>query len=409
MLALAQSRLVRRLSFAAVVLAAAGVPAAPAAAKWKAKGKHRTHHYVVRVSPGAVYTETNAAPINEVVVFNRSANGTLTQRQRVPTGGTGGPSPACASPPGLGVCPIADGQGEVNLSPDGRIVFAVNAASNTISSFLETSIGLVLIDRQPSGGSYPVSLDSRGNTLYVLNQVSGTIAGFHFARNGQLTAIPGSVRSLATPGPAGAAAQVSFDRTGRYLAVTERATSLIDIFPVTNGVAGTAIGHPAPAGASTPFGFAFDSFDRLVASDALSQKTGAATTYMAPAAGLAAIDTKSTNGGAPCWVVITPDSRFVYISNTTTKTIARYALGIGGTLTLLGLTPTLGTPPGPIQFPTDEALSRDGRFLYVLIPSVFGGPISRIDAYRIGRDGSLTLLGSTPANMPPGASGLAAR
>ncbi len=409
MLALAQSRLVRRLSFAAVVLATAGVPAAPAAARWKAKGKHRSHPYVVHASPGAVYVETNAAPINEVVVFNRSANGTLTQRQRVPTGGTGGPSPACASPPGLGVCPIADGQGEVNLSPDGRIVFAVNAASNTISSFLETSIGLVLIDRQPSGGTYPVSLDSRGNTLYVLNQVTGNIAGFHFAHNGQLTAIPGSVRSLVTPGPAGAAAEVSFDRTGRYLAVTERATSLIDVFPLTAGVAGTATGHPAPAGASTPFGFAFDRFDHLVASDALSQKTGAATTYMAPAAGLAAIDTQSTNGGAPCWVVITPDSRFVYITNTTTKTIARYALGTGGTLTLLGLTPTLGTPPGPIQFPTDEALSRDGRYLYVLIPSVFGGPISRIDAYRVGRDGSLTLLQSTSANMPPGASGLAAR
>ncbi|MGI8800994.1 MAG: lactonase family protein [Solirubrobacteraceae bacterium] len=405
MLVLGNSHHVRRLSAGALLLAAAGLAAtAPAAT---AKNLHVTHR--VTYARGAVFTETNAAAINEVVVFNRGTNGRLTMRQSVPTGGSGLPSPACAAPPGLGICPIADAQGEVNVSSDGRLVFAVNAGSNTISSFLETAYGLILVDRKASDGTYPVSLDSHGNTLYVLNQVSGNIAGFRFAPNGRLYPIPGSSRSLATPGPMGAAAQISFDRTGRSLAVTERATSQIDTFTVTGGVAGPATAHPTPAGASTPFGFAFDRFDRLVVSDALSQTTGAATTYRAVGNALTAIDTKSTNGGAPCWVVITPDNRYVYISNTTTKTIARFALGSNGSLTLLGLTPTLGTPPGPIQFPTDEALSKDGRFLYVLIPSVFGGSISRIDQYRIGTGGSLTLLGSTPANMPAAVSGLAAR
>jgi 6-phosphogluconolactonase (cycloisomerase 2 family) len=391
----------RRLSLGALVLATAAVSAAPAGA---ATVKHKKPAHRPVIQTGVVYTETNAVPINEVVVFNRGANGALVPRQRVPTGGVGAPSPACAMP--TRACPIVDGQGEVNLAANGRILFAVNAGSNTISSFLESSLGLVLIDRQPSGGNFPVSLDSRGNVLYVVNQFTGNIAGFRFNNIGKMTPIPGSIRPLATPGPSGAAAQISFDRTGRTLAVSERGTNLIDTFPVVNGVAGTATGHPVPANAITPFGFAFDGLNRLVVSDALSQKTGAATTY---SQALAAIDTQSTSGGAPCWVVVTPDNRYVYITNTTTKTIARFGLSADGHLSLLGLTQTLNTPPGPVLFPTDEALSSNGRYLYVLIPSVFGPDVSRIDEYRIGAGGTLTLLGSTPSNMGAGASGLAAR
>jgi 6-phosphogluconolactonase (cycloisomerase 2 family) len=202
-------------------------------------------------------------------------------------------------------------------------------------------------------------------------------------------------------------AEISFDRHGRTLTVTERGTNLIDTFVVKNGVAGKAIPHKSSA--VGPFGFAYDGNNHLVVSDALSQKMGAASTYLARTSGaLVPLVTRSTSGGAPCWVVITPDSRYVYITNTTTKTIARFALAADGTLTLLGLTQTLNTPPGPVLFPTDEAMSRDGHFLYVLIPSVFGAAVSRIDEYSVGSTGDLTLIGSTPSNMGPGVTGLAA-
>jgi 6-phosphogluconolactonase (cycloisomerase 2 family) len=305
-------------------------------------------------------------------------------------------------------CPVVDSQGAVALASGNHVVFAVNAASNTLSSFLETTLGLVLINRQPTQGTFPISVTTHGNLAYVVNEQSGNITGFRFARNGVMTPIPGSTQSLATPGPSGAAAQISFDRTGRTLTVTERGTSLIDTFPVTNGVAGPAVAtHSA---APTPFGFAFDPLDRLVVSDALSQMAGAASTYnRTGGSGLAPIDTESTSGGAPCWVAVTPNDRYVYITNTTTKTIARFGLSRDGHLTLLGLTPTLNTPMGPILFPTDEAITANGRFLYVDVPSVFGGDISRIDAYRIGGDGSLTLLASTPETLGAGLSGIVAR
>jgi 6-phosphogluconolactonase len=405
MLALAKSKTFRRVSLGAAVLASAGVVASPAAA---APRHHRpTYHRIPAGPVGAVYTETNEAPINQVVVFNRAANGLLTERQSVPTGGVGGLSPACGTPPGLPVCPIVDSQGEVGISADGHNVFAVNAGSDTISSFVESSLGLVLVNRASSGGDFPISVTIRGNVLYVLNQFTGNITGFHFAHNGVLTPIAGSTQWLATPGPAGVAAQISFDPSGRTLTVTERGTSLIDTFVLHNWVPGPAVSHPSAA--PTPFGFAFDGLGRLVVSDALSQMTGAASSYtQAPGGGLTTVTASlSTSGGAPCWVVITPDNRYAYITNTTTKTIARYGIGAGGALTFLGLTPTLNTPPGPFQFPTDETMSKDGKYLYVLIPSVFSSSHSRIDEYRIGAGGSLTLLASTPATMPAGASGLA--
>ena len=407
MLALGNSNHVRRLALGALLLGAAGVAAAPAGAAYKHKAHHKPHP--VSASAGTVYTETNAVPINEVVVFDRAANGTLKSRQRVPTGGVGGLSPACGSPPGAPICPIVDAQGEVNLSADGHNLFVVNAGSDTISSFVESSLGLVLVDRIASGGDFPISVDSWGNVLYVVNQLTGNITGFHFAHNGVLTPIPGSTRSLATPGPNGVAAQIAFDKSGKTLTVTERGTNLIDTFVLHNWVPGPAIAHTSAA--VTPFGFAYDGLGHLVVSDALSQKTGAASSYLETAGGGLTNVTASldTTGGAPCWVVITPDNRYAFITNTTTKTIARFAIAANGALTFLGTTPTLNTPPGPIQFPTDEALSKDGKYLYVLIPSVFGSAISRIDEYAVGAGGSLTLLGSTPANMPAPASGIAAR
>ena len=355
------------------------------------------------VKVGSVYTETNGNP-NKVVAFDRFADGTLAEVQRVATGGIGGLGPSCPGAP----CPITDSQGAVALNATGTLLFAVNAGSDSISSFRVTLGGLQRVGLVASDGDYPQSLTIHDDILYVLNQQTGSIAGFSFTATGAMTLIPGSARYLTTHGPGGQAAQIGFDRTGRNLVVTERATNIIDTFAVTNGVAGPAVAHPSAA--IVPFGFAFDGLSHLVVSDALSQVAGAASSYLeSPTGGLTPLDTESTNGGAPCWVVITPNNRFVYITDTTTKDVAAFALGTDGSLTFLGNTPILNTPPGPVLFPTDEALSRDGRFLYVLVPSVFGPDISRIDAFSISTGGGLTLVASTPENMPAGVSGLAAR
>ena len=80
--------------------------------------------------------------------------------------------------------------------------------------------------------------------------------------------------------------------------------------------------------------------------------------------------------------------------------ISRYSIGSDGKLTLLGNTDT--TPAG---FPGDEALSSDGKYLYVLTPFVMGKNQSHLDAYSVS-GGNLTHIQATPSNLAVGQSGV---
>src|SRR5688500_6582752 len=114
---------------------------------------------------GAYYTQTNDPAANSVGVFNRLAKGKLQKRQVVSTGGKGSLQAVGCGPN----CPILDSQTAVVVSDNGKLVFAVNAGSNTVTSFRETPAGLKRISQLASGGSMPESLALHGNKLYVLN------------------------------------------------------------------------------------------------------------------------------------------------------------------------------------------------------------------------------------------------
>jgi 6-phosphogluconolactonase len=370
---------------------------------------------------GAAYSETNGVPNNALIAYDRYADGQLEQREVVDTGGTGGVAPQPGCP---GACPILDTQGEVIVTENGKLVFAVNAGSNEISAFRETNRGLELVDVESSNGDFPNSLTAHGHVLYVLNSDSNgnslpTIAGFRFSSKGELTPIPDSVRPLSSPGspPGLSPRQIGFDRTGRVLAVSLLVSfvppappnpSSIDTFLLDKSDRpGTAMPHTSTT--PLPFGFEFDQRNHLVMSQVTSLPgEGHTATYGLDTrtGDLTPIDTKPSGGQAPCWVVITNSGRHVFVVNTgggAPSTIARYGLAPSGFLTFLGLTP----PNGEEFARTDEALSRDSKYLYVLNPGIFGP--SKIDEYRVEPNGDLTLIGNTPANGPNGQSGLAAR
>jgi hypothetical protein len=83
-----------------------------------------------------------------------------------------------------------------------------------------------------------------------------------------------------------------------------------------------------------------------------------------------------------------------------------------GALTLIGHT------AGTAGFTSDNGLSSDGKYFYVVQPSNVVNPFqsnqapapntSHIDEYKVGPGGSLTLIGSTPSKLFHGLSGLAA-
>ena len=331
---------------------------------------------------GAVYALMNQASGNTVAIYARSADGSLTAAGGAATGGAGAGA-------GLG------SQGALALSDDGRWLFAVNAGSNDVSAFRVSAGGLSLTGRIASGGIRPISLTVHGDLLYVLNAGGdGNISGFRIGANGSLAAIAGSTRALS--GAAVGPAQVAFSPDARWLVVTEKATSRLDVYAVGSDGLASAATTTASAG-GTPFGFAFGHRDELFVSEA----AGSASSYSIDGSG--ALMTESgavlTHQGAPCWAVVTKNGKFGYTANAQGGSISAFAIDNDGAIRLVdqdGRTAVVGA--GNI----DLALSGNSRYLYQLTGN------RSISGFRIEADGHLTAVGSV-GGLPPSTVGLVAR
>ena len=338
----------------------------------------------------AVYTQTNAAEGNEILILRADARGALRLAHRVSTRGLG-------TGAGLG------SQGALALTRDGRYLYAVNAGSDTISAFARVRSGLVLVDRVSSGGDQPISLTLHDDVLYVLNAGSGNnIAGFHVRRDGRLRARRGSTQALS--GEAVQPAQVQFNASGDFIAVTEKATNKIDLYTVEDGVArGPFVNNSSGI---TPFGFAFDRRDRLVVSEAFADAPGRSA--------LSSYDFADANaplevisGSVPssqtsaCWVAITKSGRYAYVANTGSGTISTYRIARNGELSVLSNGVSARTGNG--SKPQDLALSGGNRFLFVLAPGA-----GTVRSFSVKADGSLVAVATAPG-IPASAQGLVTR
>lgn len=336
-------------------------------------------------APGAIYTLTNDPSGNQVLVYDRSSDGSLAFQGSYPTGGLG-------SGAGLG------SQSAVTLSHNNHLLLAVNAGSNEISSFAVTEHGLELIDVVASGGTLPVSLTSYKDWLYVLNAGgSGNISGFVVGKDGSLSALDGSTQLLSNggSGAAPAVAQVAFSSDGSALVVTEKSTNLIDVYPVDDGLAG-APGFNPSAG-TTPFGFAFDRHNHAIISEAAS---GSVSSYFIDASTFHVISPAVVNSqAAACWIAISNNGKYAYTTNAASGSISSYTIAMDGTLTLLN--PTAGIT-GAGSSPVDMAFSNDGQTLYAL-----ANRAHTISIFGMNADGSLASQDSVL--VPAGLVGLAAR
>src|SRR6201999_2365052 len=82
---------------------------------------------------GVLYTQTNDPSGNTVQRFERGRDGTIAPAGTFSTGGPG--PPGTFSPGGRGLAPLGGRQGAVELSGDGRYLYAVNAGSDSVSVF----------------------------------------------------------------------------------------------------------------------------------------------------------------------------------------------------------------------------------------------------------------------------------
>ena len=338
---------------------------------------------------GAVYTESNAASGNMVIIFHRAADGTLTPGGMVATGGRG-------TGAALG------SQGAVTLSEDGRLLFAVNAGSDDVSVFRVRPYGLTLVDRIYSEGMMPVSVAARWPFLYVLNAGGdGNIAGFRIGWNDHLLPIDGATQPLSQAGGTGAA-QIAFVPDDNALVVTEKATNRIDTYTLAgNGVAGPPMVHTS-AGA-TPFGFDFGKRGTLVVSEAFggTANASALSSYRVSHDSFDVVTASAhTTQTAACWVAVTGNGKVAYTTNAGSDSISSYTIGNDGSLTLLA---ARAGETGAGSHPTDMALSRNSQYLYTL-----NAATHTLSGFQVAADGGLTPVALMPG-MPAASVGLVAR
>ncbi len=340
---------------------------------------------------GVVYVLGNQAAANAVLAYRRSSSGALTPAGSYPTGGTG-------TGAGLG------SQNALAFSNDGELLFAVNAGSNSVSTFRVGDQGLQLVSTASSGGIRPISLTAHHGVLYVLNDGgNGNIAGLRYSESGQLTPIANSSRPLSSS--ASAPAQIEFTPDGDRLIVTEKGTNVIGSYDVAaNGVAG--LPTFTPSSGQTPFGFAFRR-NVLIVSEAFggAANASAASSYRVGGAGPLSVISGSvpTTETAACWFVVTGNGHFAYAANTGSGTITGYRVSNNGALTRLvanGESAILGAGTAP----ADVAVSRNSRFLYAR-----NGGNRTISAVKVSSDGSLTVLSGGITGLPAGTVGLLAR
>jgi len=303
--------------------------------------------------------------VNQVVAYARGDDGSLEQLGVYDTGGIGENIRAS------GANPLAS-QDPLIVSKDQRFVFAVNAGSESISSFVindDFSLTPASLDVSTSGSSgaqNPVSLTIFENILYVANtgnyvdedgveldtlpedrnRVNSSIIGFTIGDDGTLTELAGSE----IPGIAANVGSVEFSTDGLSLAVTERRTNEIitvgldeNRLPVSESFINSLTDQP--------FGtdlYPAEIGDILLVSEGNNGAVGlsALSSYLVQDDGsLTGISLSSGVEGDPlttgftfgCWVefVETPDGDFAYVSNTPDGVITSYEVSDAGELTLL--------------------------------------------------------------------------
>jgi DNA-binding beta-propeller fold protein YncE len=368
------SVLARTTALAGIALAAGALTAAPAAAGER-------HDATV----GVVFVQNDAVDGNLVTAYDRRPDGSLRQAGSYATGGNGGRLAGAA-------VDFTASQGALVADRAHGELLAVNAGSDTISVFRVQGHRLRLRQVVPSEGSFPVSVTTHGNLVYVLNARGGGSIQGYLNVGGRLWPVPGWHRDLALP--AGVPefthtpGQVAFSPDGRHLVVTTKAASnSLLVFDV--GRRGRLARQPVirAENGTVPFGVAFDAAGHLAVADA---GTNAVTTYdLARDGSLTPLGGTPTGQLATCW--IDSSGNLLAVSNAGSGTVTTLRADRAGRTTKIGDT---ATGPGTV----DADFTRDGSYLYVQT-----GAGGRVDAFRVGSNGSLTPVGSVL--VPDGAGG----
>ena len=406
---------------------------------------------------GHLYMQTNEVS-NAVVHYHRSANGTLTEVERVATGGAG--SGVFKPISGQDSAPNAfEGAGSVILSPDRRFLFATNGGDNSVSSFSVSNDGkLTLLDTKPTGNAVEgrsgtaksLAYNASRGMLYVLHSFGPDhLRLMSVGGDGKLT--PRMERSttntatklnrvptMSVMSPDGKFLLVgtTFDLPiaisgmypdgspilwvqgpdGKYKVVASNAPDPDGLVVFRINSDGT-LGEPSfhDGGAGSPFYIAFlhNRPDTFVIGYAVGDGVAMGHIDEAGRIGIGPLEPIDTSNGKPaelCWLAVSPDDRSLYGTNFGYSNISSFRLD-GGEISVAkdpacpkvrGDGTARGLCGDITSGPSDNWITPDGAFLYQIY-----GNASRLVGYATQPDGSLTEVTSVkiPYNCPQGLAG----
>ena len=406
---------------------------------------------------GHLYMQTNEVK-NAVVHYHRSANGTLTEVERVATGGAG--SGVFKPISGQDSAPNAfEGAGSVILSPDRRFLFATNGGDNSVSSFSVSNDGkLTLLDTKPTGNAVEgrsgtaksLAYDASRGMLYVLHSFGPDhLRLMSVGGDGKLTPrmerytantatklnrVP--TMSVISPDGKFLLVGTTFDLPiaisgmypdgspilwvqgpdGKYKVVASNAPDPDGLVVFRINSDGTLSGPSFhDGGAGSPFYIAFlhNRPDTFVIGYAVGDGVAMGHIDEDGRIGIGPLEPIDTSNGKPaelCWLAVSPDDRSLYGTNFGYSNISSFRLD-GGEISVAkdpacpkvrGDGTARGLCGDITSGPSDNWITPDGAFLYQIY-----GNASRLVGYATQPDGSLSEVTSVkiPYNCPQGLAG----
>ncbi len=348
---------------------------------------------------GGVYTATNASDGNAIAAFGRNSDGTLSFIDNFSTGGLG----STEFDGGEGLDPLISAD-SIIATDDNRYLLAVNAGSDTISSFaINSDFSLSLASTISSGGVGPNSIAYNNGRVFVSNidrdgfalgdvntprgepNDEGNITGFTINSNGILSPIANSTFNLDNR-----PADVGFSADGSRLIVSSitagsaalpgpnaaNSISVLDIAGdgTVTGLVGSATGTQVGNAEGRNLASAID-FDTtvingnefVVVTEAREfSAAGAPPTLPALQSGSVSVYQLNDDGSltstvqdfatgdataspfadgnqlTACWIDFGADGTTFYVSNAITSSISSFSLLEDGTLELIEITAAEG-------------------------------------------------------------------
>jgi len=406
---------------------------------------------------GHLYMQTNELR-NAIVHYRWATNGTLTEVERIPTGGAGsGPFKPIS---GQASAPNAfEGAGSVILTADRRFLFTTNGGDNSVSSFrLDNDGRLTPLDLKPtgnpvegkSGTAKSLAYAPAKGILYVLHSFGPDhVRLMSVDGDGKLTTRPERytantkdktdrvpTMAILSPDARFLLVGTTFDQPiahtgtypdgspilwvpqpdGAYRVIASNAPDPdgLVVFSVDgDGTLGRASFQDAKAGSPFYLAFLKSRPDTFVIGYAVGDGCALATLDRDGKVEVGPLVKIDTSPGLPselCWLSVSPDDRFVFATNFGYSYLSSYRIdGAGLSIAQDPASPKVrgdGTARGlnstVTSGPSDSWITPDGAYLYQIY-----GNASKLVGYATQPDGSLREMSSTkiPYNSPQGLAG----